>query len=34
MDRWRYEIMNEKEVKKAEIFSEIEMQINKMDNKS
>ncbi len=26
--------MNEKEVKKAEIFSEIEMQINKMDNKS
>lgn len=26
--------MNEKEVKKAEIFSEIEIQINKMDNKS
>lgn len=26
--------MNEKEVKKAEIFSEIEMEINKMDNKS
>lgn len=26
--------MNEKEVKKAKIFSEIEMQINKMDNKS
>ena len=26
--------MNEKEVKKTEIFGEIEMQINKMDNKS